>query len=183
MTLATCAMGLVCCAAAALAQLWPWPPVLFLALAVLLLSALVTMAPKRLPAWTSWAGCASILFFFLFITQRALLSDYHDRFGLRRQVEISAAYEQEEELPILTYPKRWDSISFYARRGNVESYAPLERARLMRDLEMHGKALVFVRRDGALDELLKTLPAELEIEFLGRPADYVAVGLVRRRPK
>ncbi len=183
LTLAASVMAVTCSVAAAVAQLWPWQQALFLALAVSVLAALVTLAPARLPAWTSWAGCVAIMFFFLLVGQRAFLPDYHDRFGLRRQVEISAAYEQEEGMPILTYPKRWDSISFYARRGDVESYTPADREKLIRVLQTHGKAIVFVRRDRALKELLDALPKDLEIELLGRQADYVAVGIVRSRTK
>ena len=42
---------------------------------------------------------------------------------------------------------------------------------------------MFVRRDESLRELLNRLPADMEIEVLGREADYVAVGLVRVRSK
>jgi dolichol-phosphate mannosyltransferase len=183
LTLAACAMGVTCSAAAALAQLWPWQNALFLAIAFAALAALISLPPTRMPAWTSWAGCVAIMFFFLFIGQRAFLPDYHDRFGLRRQVEISAEHEQEEELPILTYPKRWDSVSFYTRRNNVESYTPAQREKLIRDLQTHGKAIVFLKRDESLQSLLDALPTGMEIEFLGRKADYVAVGLVKTRMK
>ena len=115
--------------------------------------------------------------------QRTWLPDYHQRFSLRRQVEVSSAYEQEEELPIVTYPKRWDSIGFYSRRTNVASYAPAEFARLMYDLHKHGKALIFVKREQSLRDLLNALPDHLELEMLGREENYVAVGMVRPRKK
>lgn len=183
LTFAACAMGVTCAAAAALAQLWSWQHGAILAAAFALLTAIITIPISRLPAWTSWVGCVAIMFFFLFIGQRTLLPEYHDRFGLRRQVEITSEYEQDAELPIFTYPKRWDSVSFYAQRKNVESYTPQERDKLIRDLQTHGKAIVFLRRDSSLQELLKALPKELEIEFLGRNSDYVAVGLVKSRLK
>ena len=168
---------------AALALLWPWQHAVFLSLAFVVLALLIAMTPVRLPAWTSWAGCVAIMFFFLYVGQRAFLPDYHDRFGLRRQVVISSEYEQEDELPILTYPKRWDSVSFYSRRGNVESYTPAERDKLIRNLQTHGKAIIFLRRDRSMRDVIEALPAEMEIEFLGRQSDYVAVGLVRPRNK
>ena len=183
LTFAACTLAVTCSAAAAFAQLWPWEHAVFLSVAFVILSAAALLPPVRLPAWTSWAGCVSIMFFFLVIGQRAFLPDYHDRFGLRRQVGISSEYEQEEDLPILTYPKRWDSVSFYSRRDNVESYSPVELEMLVRDLQAHGKAMVFVRRTGALRELLEALPREMEFVPLGRQADYVAVGIVRRREK
>lgn len=181
LTLTACAMGIVCGTAAALAELWPWQHAAFLAGAFTLLAFIVLVPPARLPAWTSWAGCVAIMYFFLFLGQRAFLPDYHDRFGLRRQVQAVGEYEQEEQLPILTYPRRWDSVSFYSRRDDVESYTSQERAKFIGDLKSHGKAIVFLRRDGTLQDLLNALPAEMEIEFLGRKSDYVAVGVIRKR--
>ncbi len=183
LTVTACMMGLTCSVAAGLAQLWPWTQAGFLALAFALLSVVLALPPVRLPAWTSWAGCAAITFFLLLLGQRAFLPDYHDRFGLRRQVELSATYEQEETLPIFTYPRRWDSVSFYARRGDVESYADAELDQLIRDLQAHDKAMLFVRRDGALQKLLSRLPSDREFEAIGRKADYVTVGVVRRRDR
>lgn len=180
LALTACAMGVACSVAAGLAQLWPWSHAGFLAAAFGAVALLVAVPPRTLPIWSSWAGCAAIVFFLSLLGQRAFLPDYHERFGLRRQVELSAAYEQEE-LPILTYPKRWDSVSFYARRGDVQSYTPAERDRLIRDLRTHGKAIVFLKRDPALQDLLDSLSAEIEIDLLGRKADYVAVGLARKR--
>jgi hypothetical protein len=181
LTLTALAMGILCGTAAALADLWPWQHTAVLAAALAVLALVVLLPPLRLPAWTSWAGCAAMMFFFLYVGQRAFLPDYHDRFGLRRQVQAAGEYEQEEQLPILTYPKRWDSVSFYSRRDDVESYTPVERARLIDDLKAHGKAIVFLRRDRSFQELLDSLPAEMEIEFLGRKSDYVAVGVIRKR--
>jgi 4-amino-4-deoxy-L-arabinose transferase-like glycosyltransferase len=181
LTLATFAMGLALSAAAGVSELWTWPATTFASLVFVLLGAAILAAPTRAPAWTSWAGCAVLVFLVLGFGQRTWLPDYHERFGLRRQVEISAAYEQEENLPIVTYPKRWDSISFYSKRVNVESYTPADFAQLMHDLHKHGKALVFVKREGSLGDLLRALPDHLEVEMLGREEDYIAVALVRPR--
>jgi dolichol-phosphate mannosyltransferase len=174
-------MGITLACAAALVGLTGWPESAFLSLAFGVASLFVWASSKHAPAWTSWVNCAAIVFVVLLLGQRAWLPAYHDRFGLRRQVEISAEYEQEEPLPILSYPKRWDSIGFYAQRNDIESCTDIDQ--LVRDLRAHGRALVFVRRDESLRELLDRLPAEMEIEQLGREADYVVVGLVRMRQK
>ena len=183
LTLATIAMGFALSAAAGVSGLWTWPAATLAVLVFLLVGVGVTAAPMRTPTWTSWAGCVGIGFLVLVFGQRTWLPDYHDRFGLRRQVEISAEYEQELELPIVTYPKRWDSVTFYSRRGKVGSYSPANFAQLYYDLHKQGKAIVFVKRDGSLGDLLKALPDHLEVEFLGREDDYVAVALVRPRRK
>jgi 4-amino-4-deoxy-L-arabinose transferase-like glycosyltransferase len=182
LTLATFVMGSIISVAAALSRLWSWPDAPIPFLVFVALGVAVAAAPARAPAWTSWAGCAVAVFLVLSFGQRTWVPDYHQRFGLRRQIEISSEYEQEE-LPILTYPKRWDSIGFYSKRTNVESYGPADFAQLMHDLHKHGKALIFVKREEALRDLLNALPDHLEVEMLGQDVDYVAVGIVRRRKK
>jgi dolichol-phosphate mannosyltransferase len=183
LALATFAMGSAISVAAGVSELWTRPAATEAALVFALLAAAVLLAPACAPAWTSWAGCVTLVFLVLGFGQRTWVPDYHERFGLRRQVEITAAYEQEEELPLVTFPKRWDSISFYSKRVNVESYTPADFAQLVHDLNMHGKTIVFVKRDGSLRDLLNALPEHLEIELLGREEDYIAVALVRPRQR
>jgi 4-amino-4-deoxy-L-arabinose transferase-like glycosyltransferase len=175
------AMGIALAWASALVGLTGWQEAALLSLAFTVAGLFVWASSRFAPAWTSWVNCAAIVIVILLLGQRDWLPAYHDRFGLRRQVEISSEYEQEEPLPILTFPKRWDSIGFYARRADVVSRTDIND--LVRDLRAHGKALVFVPRDGPLRSLLDRLPADMEIDLLGREADFVAVGLVRIRPK
>jgi hypothetical protein len=51
----------------------------------------------------------------------------------------------------------------------------------MYELQRHGKAIVFVKREESLRDLQKALPDHLEVELLGREDDFVVVGLVRPR--
>ena len=97
-------------------------------------------------------------------------------------VDATAGYEQEESY-LFYLSQRWDSVSFYSRRGDVESYSAQEQGKLIHDLKTHGNAIVFLRRDEYFQQVLKALPAEMEIEFVGRKSDYVAVGFVRPRTK
>jgi hypothetical protein len=183
LTLTTFAMGSILSVAAGLSELWPWPEAAFVSILFMAFGVAVVAAPTHAPAWTSLAGCAVVVFLFLGFGQRTWLPDYHQRFGLRRQVEISSEYEQEEELPIISYPKRWDSVGYYSRRYDIDSYAPANFARLWYDLQKHGKSLIFVKREESLRDLLNALPDHLEIELLGREEDYVAVALIRPRTK
>ncbi len=175
------ALGIALTWAAALAGLTGWLEAAFLSLALGVAGLFVWASSRFAPTWTSWVNCAAMVFVVLLVGQRIWLPVYHDRFGLRRQVEISSEYEQEEPLPILTYPKRWDSIGFYAGRDDVVSCTDIDD--MVSELRAHGRARVFVRRDESLRELLDRMPAEMEFELLGREADYVAVGLVRVRSK
>jgi hypothetical protein len=181
LTVATLAMGSVLSAAAGVSELWSWPEAAFAAFLFAASGLAVGFAPARAPTWTSWAGCAAVVFLVLGIGQRTWLPDYHQRFGLRRQVEISSAYEQEEELPIVTFPKRWDSVSYYMQRDDVESYQPANFAQMWHDLHKHGKSLIFVRREESLRDLMNAMPDHLELVMLGRKEDYVMVALVQPR--
>jgi dolichol-phosphate mannosyltransferase len=175
------AMGAILSMAMAASNLWPWAAGLGAALVFAAMGLAAARAPRGGPAWTSWAACAVGVFLVLGFAQRVWLPEYHERFGLRRQVEIAAEYEQEESLPIVTYPKRWDSVGYYSQRTNVESYTPADFAQLMYELQRHGKAIVFVKREESLRDLQKALPEHLEVELLGREDDFVVVGLVRPR--
>src|SRR5262249_42593733 len=107
---ATFVMGSVISVAVGLSNMWNWPAAMIAAVLFAAGAFVVVSAPLRGPAWTSWVGCVAVVLFLLGLGQRVWLPDYHERFGLRRQVEISSEYEQEEELPIVTFPNRWDSI-------------------------------------------------------------------------
>jgi hypothetical protein len=173
-------MGLALSAAVALADLWSWINVALASCIFVMLGIASLRWPMKAPAWTGWAGCAVVVSLVLGLGQRAWLPRYHERFGLRRQVEQSAEYEQEERLPIMSYPKRWDSISFYAQRSDVESYTRAEIARLVHDLATHEKALVFIHHDRALADLFKALPQGMEITMQKQSGTSVVVGLVRK---
>lgn len=177
----TLAMGVTLSLAASAVNLCPWQASLGMCVIFGLIGLLLAVPSQHLAIRTSWAGCGAFVFLLLFVGQRAWLPAYHDRFGLRRHVELTAEYEQEEPMPIVTFPKRWDSISFYTKRDDVQSYGPAEIAKLADDLRIHGKAIIFVRRNGALQELQRALPKEMELQILNRQGDFVAVGLVQWR--
>lgn len=181
LTATACIMAISCCAAAAVTEMWGWKQAGILAIVFAGIGLLVSIPSGRRRAWMSLAGSAGVVYLFLMLAQRSFLPDYHDRFGLRRQVEISASYEQEEGLPVFTYPRRWDSVSFYSGREDVESYSEGELDQLIRDLQRHERAMVFVRRDRAFQRLMDRLPPELTFEALGRQSDFVLVGVIRKR--
>lgn len=172
-------MGAALAVAAAVVGLTGWTAAAILGGAFIAAGMVAWFASRRGGAWRSWLAAAAVSASVLAMAQRVWLPAYHDRFGLRRQVEIASEYEQEEPLPILTYPKRWDSIGFYAGRTDIASHADLDQ--LVRDVRLRGKAILFMRRDESLRTFLERLPAEMEIDMLGRSSDYIVVGVVRMR--
>jgi hypothetical protein len=135
---------------------------------------------RRGPTWSSWANCAAVVLAVLLCGQYSWLPAYHERFGLRRQVEIASEYEQEEPMPIVSYPKRWDSIGFYTHRRDVIVRDAGDIDVLVRDLKGHRETLIFVRRE-SLDAVRAALPADMELQVLGAENDFVVVGVVRPR--
>jgi len=180
---ATFAMAAALSIAAGITHLWSWPAAGLATSVFIACGFAAVIIPLTGSAWTSWAGCGLALLIVLTLGQRVWLPEYHDRFGLRRQVELASAYEQEEQLPIVTYPKRWDSVTYYSQRVNVESYTPADFAQLIHNLNQNGKSIVFVRREESLRDLLKALPDHMEVEPLGREDDFVVVALVRSRKR
>lgn len=127
-----------------------------------------------------WAASAAATFALLFAGVYALGPGYARRFALRGQVRPHAADGQDARLPVACYPRRWDSVSFYLRRGDVRAYTEEQRAELVMDLRARPETLLFVKSDRALHDLRRSLPASLEFVPRGRQGT-LTVGLVRRR--
>jgi dolichol-phosphate mannosyltransferase len=109
-----------------------------------------------------------------------LLPGYARKFSLRGQVRPLAAAAADESLPVISYPRRWDSVSFYLRRDDVRVYGPAELPQLVAALRGHRETLVFVKTGAPLDALLAGLPPGMEFVAQGRQSG-VTVGRVRYR--
>jgi dolichol-phosphate mannosyltransferase len=152
---------------------------LLTSLAALVL-ALVLYQRRGRRAAASWALCGAVTFTVLFAGVHLLLPSYARRFSLRGQVRPHIALGRDPQVPVMCYPHRWDSVSFYLRRNDVRVYTPERRQRLMADLAAQPQALVFVKSDHSYQDLLRDLPPMLEFMPRGRRGTVV-VGLVRYR--
>src|SRR5262249_19526380 len=119
-------------------------------------------------------------FFLLLIAVHQVLPHYARKFGLRGQVRRHVQLVEAEHLPVICYPRRWDSVSFYLGRNDVCVYPSDRRAELMAELQARTHALLFVKPDESLQELLPALPAELEFVPDAR-SGIVTAGLIRPR--
>jgi hypothetical protein len=97
------------------------------------------------------------------------------RFALRDEVHAIDA----DDAPVYCYPHRWDSVSFYLRREDVQAFP--ERDALLAVLQSQPRAMVIVKNERALAELLESLPPALEFVPLSR-GRLVTAGSVCRRP-
>jgi dolichol-phosphate mannosyltransferase len=128
----------------------------------------------------AWGACGAATFAAVFAALYFTLPGYARRFSLRGQVKPLAEISQDLRLPIISYPRRWDSVSFYLGRDDVRVYSPVEREQLIADLRQQTRTLAFIKSERALDELLQCLPGSLEFVPQGRQGT-VAVGWIRHR--
>jgi dolichol-phosphate mannosyltransferase len=135
-------------------------------------------------AGASWAACGGITFVLLLIAQHQMLPGYERKFSLRDQVRPHRHVPLDPHTPVVCYPHRWDSVSFYLNGHDVRVYPPSGYQRLIADLRAQPSTLVFIKSEDpqghALPGLLRDLPASLEFVMQGPPG-LVTAGLVRRR--
>jgi dolichol-phosphate mannosyltransferase len=132
------------------------------------------------PAPVSWGLCGAATFALLLAASQEVLPGYARKFSVRGQVRPQAERGADPHLPVVCYPHRWDSVSFYLGRNDVRAYAPERRAQLIADLRAQPETLVFIKSDRSLDELLHDLPPSLEFVPQGK-SEIVTVGVVRPR--
>lgn len=182
-TLSAFVVGMIVTGAGAARELIPWPAALGANLVLLAVFAVLWQrGPSRL-AWRGWATCGVAVFALLLVGVHQLLPDYHRAFALRGQVRRQFDRARDPAVSVASYPKRWDSVSFYLQRDDVEVYSPARRDELIRDLQKQARTMLFVKQGDALHDLLQALPADLEFVPHGRPGRSVVGGVVQRRER
>ncbi len=135
--------------------------------------------PFRLSPSSCWTLCGIVTFAGLLIALHLALPGYVQKFSMRGQIRPLVEQAKDSQLPIICYPRRWDSVSFYLRRDDVRVYTADRRRQLVADLQANPRALAFIKSDHSLNELLHDLPESLEFVPRGRQGG-VAVGWLRR---
>jgi 4-amino-4-deoxy-L-arabinose transferase-like glycosyltransferase len=143
-----------------------------------MLGGLLALLRYRRPA-ISWGLCVVVSFAVLLAAFHQLAPAYARQYSLRGLVRRHAT-AAEQRLPVASYPRRWDSVSFYLQRDDVRAYTPERRAALIADLQQAPQTLVFVKSERWLADFLEHLPAGLEFVPCGRQG-YVKVGIVQPR--
>jgi 4-amino-4-deoxy-L-arabinose transferase-like glycosyltransferase len=154
----------------------------------LAVAAALTVAGVAVLGWrrarqpgTAWALCAAATFLVLLGGVHLLLPGYARKFSLRGELKGQAELCNDPEVPVVCYPHRWDSVSFYLRRNDVRVFSSRQRDELMALLRREPGTLLVVKSDDSLKTVLRDLPALLEFVPQGRTGT-VTVGLVRPRP-
>jgi 4-amino-4-deoxy-L-arabinose transferase-like glycosyltransferase len=102
----------------------------------------------------------SLLYLFLLAGAWFGLPRYAGRFSLRDQIR-ECAHGGDGVDEVVCFPRRWDSVSFYLRRGNVRSYSREQMAELHSDLLSRPATLVFVKPGDSYEQFLRELPPTL----------------------
>jgi dolichol-phosphate mannosyltransferase len=135
------------------------------------------------PAPLALGVCGLTMFALLFAGIHQILPGYARKYAIRGQVRHFAEVAASEHLPVVCYPRRWDSVSFYLRRSDVSVYPAQRREELIARLQEHSRTLVFVKGDASnryLRELLEGLPSWLQFVPYQRKGRIVA-GVIRWR--
>jgi 4-amino-4-deoxy-L-arabinose transferase-like glycosyltransferase len=136
---------------------------------------------KRNPVLTSWAGCGVATFVVLFLSVQLVLPSYARKFSLRGDLRPQARLCVDPAVPVVSYPRRWDSVGFYLRRSDVQVFTPAQADELMTLLRARPGTVLVVKSEGPLDQLVRELPPSLEFVPSGRRGT-VTVGQARPRP-
>jgi len=133
--------------------------------------------PRGTPA-AAWGLCGATTFLVLFAAIHLLLPGYARKFALRGPVRPQAEMCADPQIPVICYPHRWDSVSFYLQRNDVQAYAEFDE--LVSRLRAAENTLLVVKSNECVEEVVEKLPASLEFVPSGRQGP-VTVGLVRHR--
>lgn len=127
-----------------------------------------------LPFRRTLIACSAVMFVAIALADAYLLPWQANRFALRDEVQTLGG----DDSPIYCYPHRWDSVSFYLRREDVQACsAPDEFLPL---LKSQPRSAVIVKNERALAELVEMLPEAMEFVPRAR-GRLVTAGWVRRR--
>jgi hypothetical protein len=121
------------------------------------------------------------MFVLLIAGAQLILPAHAKRFAMRNQVRGQLAAAADPNVPVICYPRGWDSVSFYLARNNVRVYTRDQRALMVSDLEGEPRTLAFIKAGVSMREFLHALPHSMEFVEQGQRGE-VAVGWVRPKP-
>jgi 4-amino-4-deoxy-L-arabinose transferase-like glycosyltransferase len=127
-----------------------------------------------------WGVCGAATFAVLFAALHLLLPGYARRFSLRGHLRPQAEACADPAVPVVCYPRGWDSVGFYLRRNDVRVFTAGQSDELVALVGERPNAVLVVKSDGALDEVLRALPGSVEFVAHGQRGP-VTVGRVRPR--
>lgn len=147
-------------------------------LMALMMGILILRGPRRHVA-TAWTLCGVTTFALLLIAEHKILPGYARRFSVRDQVQPHEDRATDPRVSVICFPHRWDSVSFYLRRNDVQVFSNGQHGDLLAELRTRPQTLLFVKSN-QVEELTRRLPVSLDFVPSGKQG-MVTVGLVRQR--
>jgi dolichol-phosphate mannosyltransferase len=141
-------------------------------LAAMAVAALVALVRRRRSA--SWGVCALVTFAVLLGALLELHAGYSRQFALRGRLRTDWRLAHQPGLPVVCYPQRWDSVSFYLPQADVHVYRADEERELADFLRHRPQTLVLVKSGSHLRHFLQALPAAAQFVPRGRPGAVTA---------
>jgi 4-amino-4-deoxy-L-arabinose transferase-like glycosyltransferase len=142
------------------------------------LCGIVYWRARLLPSFRAWRLCAVVTFGMLFLAVNQLSPPYARKYSLRNQIRRVQVHTQSETIRVASYPKAWESISFYLPDVPLTIYSLDRNESLIADLKKNGDTVLFVKSGKTLEDLQHSLPAEMVFQFQGTQAGVV-VGRLR----
>jgi 4-amino-4-deoxy-L-arabinose transferase-like glycosyltransferase len=146
-----------------------------LALAGLALAGLAGLC--LLPGRVSWAGSAAVAFAGLLLAVQHLQPAYNRQFALRGPLRRHVTRAELRHRPVVCYPQRFDSVSFYLPDSRVTAFTAEQRRELIAHLRDHPGTLLLVKSGAVLQKLLRELPPEFSFSTRQR-GGAITVGRV-----
>lgn len=98
----------------------------------------------------------------LFVGIQVFLPAYNDLFSLRGRLRRMASVAEREGKPIVCYPQRYESLSFYLPAGQVQVFGPSQKREMLEHLRQHPGTMLLVKSGPVLQQLRAELPPGIE---------------------
>jgi 4-amino-4-deoxy-L-arabinose transferase-like glycosyltransferase len=125
----------------------------------------------------SWAVCGLVVLAMLFTGVRQLLPAYNHQFSLRGQLRRQVRLSEPAGRPVVCYPMRYDSLSFYLPQSQVRVFGYAQKADLIAHLEAHPDTLALIRSGRVFDDVVRDLPPGVRLSTRQR-GGAITVGRV-----
>lgn len=160
MTLIAYLSGSVGAIVLALFGYWPIAAAVCVGLFCLALAVTHYILGRRIDPVVGFRMCVIIIFTESVVGVSWALPAYAERFSLKREVE-AAGKETPATMPVVCFPRGWDSVSFYLKRGDVAVFTQADGSRLVDFLQTHHETRVFLRDGDISRKFLDELPCSL----------------------
>jgi 4-amino-4-deoxy-L-arabinose transferase-like glycosyltransferase len=161
------------CASTALAAFAYWPVAIAIVAGALMVTGLAVIVIRRrimTPVAALRIGAGVVLLECL-VGVGQVLPEYAERFSLRR--EVLSVRDEATAVPVVCFPRGWDSVSFYLERDDVVVFTEEQRPQALEYVRAHPNALIFLRECEASSRLRDEL-GPLVFEELGRQGNTIS---------